>query len=324
MPLKSVNPLVSILINNYNYGRFLDAAIASALNQTYPHIEVIVVDDGSTDDSPAIIAGYGGARYCDRLILKANGGQASALNAGFAASQGDIICLLDADDLFLPTKVAEVVDLFQADVSWVFHESMPVQSTDIINTEFSTLVGQATQPATAPTPQHIDFRPNILKAQIPDFTPSTSNLCFSRALAARIFPLPELKGLSGAAINDFYIKYIAVGLETGCSSKKNLGLFRVHSSNAFSTQSFLRKRAVYAEMYLLTAYWMRINFPEFSKLSQKLFAKGLATYFKSKGAGLDYRKVIQGYFAIASYPEKLEVGWKSAYYFLKLGFTNLV
>jgi glycosyltransferase involved in cell wall biosynthesis len=314
-------PLVSILINNYNYGHFLDAAIASALNQTYPHIEVIVVDDGSTDDSPAIITGYG-----DRLIpiLKANGGQASALNAGFAASRGDIICLLDADDLFLPTKVAEVVDLFQTDVGWVFHESMPVQSTDMINTEFSTLVEQVTQQETAPAPQHIDFRPNLLKAQIPDFTPSTSNLCFSRPLAARIFPLPEVRGLSGIGINDFYIKYVAVGLETGCSSKKNLGIFRVHSSNIFSTQSFSKKRVLYAETYLLTAYWMCVNFPEFSKFSHKLFARGLATYVRSKGAGLDYRKVIQDYFAIASYPEKFEVGWKSAYYFLKLGFTDLV
>lgn len=51
-------PLVSILINNYNYGRFLAEAIDSALNQTYSNIEVIVVDDGSTDDSHSIIANY--------------------------------------------------------------------------------------------------------------------------------------------------------------------------------------------------------------------------------------------------------------------------
>src|SRR6516165_1862808 len=91
----------TIIINNYNYGRFLAAAIESALNQTYVNTEIVVVDDGSTDDSRQVIVGYG-----DRVrpVLKANGGQASAFNAGFAASTGDVICMLDADDLFYPNK----------------------------------------------------------------------------------------------------------------------------------------------------------------------------------------------------------------------------
>ncbi len=82
-------PLVSILINNYNYARFLDEAIASALNQTYGAVEVIVVDDGSTDNSRSVVASYGNRV---RLIAKGNGGQASAFNSGFAASSGDVIC----------------------------------------------------------------------------------------------------------------------------------------------------------------------------------------------------------------------------------------
>src|SRR5436853_3004216 len=79
---------VSIIINNYNYGRFLRDAIDSALGQGYPNTEVVVVDDGSSDDSRDIIASYG-----NRIIpvLKVNGGQASAFNAGFEASGGDVI-----------------------------------------------------------------------------------------------------------------------------------------------------------------------------------------------------------------------------------------
>ena len=92
--------LASIIINNYNYGVFLREAVDSALNQTYLNTEVIVVDDGSTDRSREIIASYG-----DQIIpvLKGNGGQASAFNAGFAASRGEVVFFLDSDDILLPT-----------------------------------------------------------------------------------------------------------------------------------------------------------------------------------------------------------------------------
>jgi hypothetical protein len=82
-------PLVSILINNYNYAHFVTEAIESALAQTYRHVEIIVVDDGSTDDSREVIGRFGNLV---RMVAKENGGQASAFNAGFAASKGEIIC----------------------------------------------------------------------------------------------------------------------------------------------------------------------------------------------------------------------------------------
>ncbi len=105
----NIQPLVSIVINNYNYGHFLREAIDSALQQTYEPLEVIVVDDGSTDESRPIIGEYG-----DRIIplLKENGGQASALNAGFARSQGQIVIFLDADDVLHATIAQKVVAVY--------------------------------------------------------------------------------------------------------------------------------------------------------------------------------------------------------------------
>ena len=102
----------SVIINNYNYGRFLGSAIESALTQSYPNVEVIVVDDGSSDDSRQVMASFGKRIF---PIYKTNGGQASALNTGFANSSGDIIIFLDADDLLHPTLVERVVNAFHAE-----------------------------------------------------------------------------------------------------------------------------------------------------------------------------------------------------------------
>ena len=109
-------PLVSVVVSNHNYGRFLADAIESTLAQSYWAVELIVVDDGSTDNSREVIA-----RYRDRAhaVLKENGGQASALNAGFAASRGEIVLFLDADDVLSPHAVEQVVAAWQPGVARV-------------------------------------------------------------------------------------------------------------------------------------------------------------------------------------------------------------
>jgi glycosyltransferase involved in cell wall biosynthesis len=113
------DPLVSIIIDNYNYERFVGEAIDSALAQTYGNIEVIVVDDGSTDDSRRVIAGYG-----ERIktIFKRNGGQGSAFNAGYRLSRGSIVSFLDSDDVHLPDAIGKAAAFFEdpqlAKVHW--------------------------------------------------------------------------------------------------------------------------------------------------------------------------------------------------------------
>ena len=102
-------PLASVIVTSYNYGRYLRAALNSALGQTYPRTEVVVVDDGSADDSREVIAGYGDRV---RTVLKENGGQASAFNAGFRACRGEVVVFVDSDDVLLPGAVASAVRLF--------------------------------------------------------------------------------------------------------------------------------------------------------------------------------------------------------------------
>jgi len=98
---------------NYNYGRYIGEALDSVWQQTYSNFEVIICDDGSTDDSRQVVARYRAQDKRIRLVAKENGGLASALNAAYAASHGKIICLLDADDVFLPQKVERVVGAFK-------------------------------------------------------------------------------------------------------------------------------------------------------------------------------------------------------------------
>src|SRR5689334_397670 len=92
--------LVSVVIPNFNYARYVAQAIESALSLDWPHVEVIVVDDGSTDESREVIE-----RYRERvtIIHQANGGQIAACNAGFARVRGDAVIFLDSDDVLHPS-----------------------------------------------------------------------------------------------------------------------------------------------------------------------------------------------------------------------------
>lgn len=212
-------PLVSILINNYNYGRYLREAIDSALNQTYPKTEVIVVDDGSTDDSREIIAGYGNRIV---TVLKENGGQASAFNAGFAESKGQIVCFLDSDDVWHPCKVEQVVNLAGRcpDPVLIYHKYQPVSA------ELKP-VGKA-RPAA------------VFRGWIDDKVrrsggwwacPPTSALCFRREVLQRIGDIPEKEFRICA---DAYLSYLVPFLGPVMGLESCLTFYRLHGTNHFS------------------------------------------------------------------------------------------
>ena len=108
----STGPLVSAVIPAYNAERFISDAIESVFAQTYPHIEVVVVDDGSTDGTSDVLAPYESASRV-RVFRQANAGPAAARNRGIEESKGKYIAFLDADDLWVPTKTEKQVGLFR-------------------------------------------------------------------------------------------------------------------------------------------------------------------------------------------------------------------
>ena len=110
----SARPLVSVIIPVHNRQRFIAAAVDSALAQTYPSLEVVIVDDGSDDDTPAVcqdLARRHGQRL--RWARQANAGPSAARNHAARLARGDLLAFLDSDDLWLPEKMAKQVPLFE-------------------------------------------------------------------------------------------------------------------------------------------------------------------------------------------------------------------
>src|SRR5437764_14102134 len=99
-------PLVSIVIPSYNHARYLAAAIDSVLAQDYPRVELMVIDDGSTDGSSAVLERYRG-RF--RWETQPNRGQAATMNRGWRMSRGEVLAYLSADDTLASDAVSKSV-----------------------------------------------------------------------------------------------------------------------------------------------------------------------------------------------------------------------
>lgn len=104
-------PLVSVVIATYNMARFLPLALRSALGQSYENIEVLVIDDGSQDDTQAVMAPFR-SDHRVRYVFQQNGGQASAKNHGIREARGEYVAFLDADDMWVPDKLERQMPLF--------------------------------------------------------------------------------------------------------------------------------------------------------------------------------------------------------------------
>jgi glycosyltransferase involved in cell wall biosynthesis len=102
-----------VIIPSYNASAFLSDAVNSVLHQTWRELELIIVDDGSTDATRSLAEQFAEWDSRVKIVEKANGGPSSARNAGIAVASGDAICFLDADDIFLPDKIQKQVEFLQ-------------------------------------------------------------------------------------------------------------------------------------------------------------------------------------------------------------------
>lgn len=213
-----MSPLVSIVICSYNYENFIAAAVQSALAQTHPEVEVIVVDDGSTDRSVERLAGYA-ERI--QLIEKPNGGQLSSYNTGFAAARGEFIAFLDADDLLDEDVVTRALELFDADVARVHFRLRLIDSA-------GKLTGHCIPRQLAQG----DMRHELVeRGHLFASAPGSGNI-YRRAALAPLMPLPVSEDRHGA--DHFTIYGSALQGKVAALAEPG-GCYRIHNSAAAQT-----------------------------------------------------------------------------------------
>jgi glycosyltransferase involved in cell wall biosynthesis len=211
----------SVVIVNYNYERYLGDAIDSALDQG-DSVEVIVVDDGSTDGSADLIRSYG-----DRVVpvLQANAGQGAAFTAGFAATNGDIVCFLDADDLLLPGTIMDALALYEAGPYAKLH--WPLMEVD----EAGEPLGGVNPPVELPAGDLSDLVVERGPGAYP--TPPSSGNAYSRPFLDQVMPVPDLRVCADVYLYDLAPLYGPVA-----RLDRPGGALRFHDSSNFMARRY--------------------------------------------------------------------------------------
>jgi glycosyltransferase involved in cell wall biosynthesis len=211
-------PLVSVLVANYNYARFLPAALDSLRSQAYTHWHAVICDDGSTDQSIQVIK-----QYCQRdpriqVIQQSNGGQNSAYNTCYRAARGEIVCLLDADDVFDLRKVQQVVDAFLSNAQ-----------AGMCN-HFCQVIDSGGQPQAVSMHGFLDsgwLAERALTRGACVYVPTTSCMSIRREIGDILFPIPsrQERDLDG------YLAMASQFLTPICIISEKLASYRIHGDN---------------------------------------------------------------------------------------------
>jgi glycosyltransferase involved in cell wall biosynthesis len=210
-------PFFTVLIDAYNYGQFIEEAVSSALAQSFPaeEREILVVDDGSTDDTQERLRRFGNTI---QYFRKPNGGQASAFNLGFEHARGEVIALLDADDVWLPGKLGSVYETFQKhpDAGMVYHRVHLWNGLDEIS-EDSYFI-----PISGRVPES---RQKLLQYPMV----GTSCLSFRREALKELAPVPDALRFQA----DAYLTALVIFLAPVAAVPEFLGRYRLHGANLF-------------------------------------------------------------------------------------------
>jgi glycosyltransferase involved in cell wall biosynthesis len=193
------------------------------LRQTYSVWELVICDDGSSDNSCDVIQRYAGSDKRLVLIRQVNRGQASAINSAFAASHGDVVCILDADDLFAPSKLEKVVRAFRSN-----------PTAGIVTHDLILMDSDGRVTGTNRYQQQGYVGPEIPTLRLGLPMPQASGLSFRRQVLGEILPVSEQHFRTNA---DGAIAYTAAYLTLTSRVPEALAFYRIHATSTSGTTS---------------------------------------------------------------------------------------
>ncbi len=213
--------MISVILANYNGAKFLEEAIQSVIDQRFNEYELIIIDDGSTDNSRNLISKYA-HHFPDKIkpiFSLRNKGQGESFNRGFSETKGDLICFMDSDDVWLPDKLSNVsnyFDLGHKNIAFLQHNLFLIRHNTVTkenyrNTLISGNLYKTTQEA------------QILPV---GFTPTTG-LTFPRSILEKILPIPQEFRICA----DGFLTRTALCFGDIASVSESWGGYRVHSDN---------------------------------------------------------------------------------------------
>jgi teichuronic acid biosynthesis glycosyltransferase TuaG len=214
------SPIVSIIIPTYNQDRYIRFCIDSCLSQTYRNLEIIVVDDGSTDETPKILASYGEKI---KVITQKNQGAAKALNNGIRESSGIYIGWLSSDDAFLPEKISLQVKHILGDIS-----------IDLIYTDWFSIDSNGKVLKEVKSPY---FKNDFLKHLL------FGNFINGSSILMKKIVWEEVGGFNSSLIADvdgfMWYKLLIAGKKF-CHIPQTLIFYRTHNQNQSSNKPLMR------------------------------------------------------------------------------------
>lgn len=246
-------PFVSILIRNFNYGIFLDECISSVLSQTYEFFEVLIFDDGSSDSSREIIYSFKEKDPRISIFFSSNKGQVNAQNKLASSAKGDLICFLDADDLWAPSKIFKVVSAF----NHFFQVGMVTHRLGVID----GLSKRISNPWKYRKYSTGWLAQDLVKGKSLHFPP-TSGLSIRKELVPFIFPID----IKAGGNDDTIIRETCALISITCAIEEELGYLRLHGNNSAmtnkknTTSPFALKKTIKAFKYR----WQKRKFLIFS------------------------------------------------------------
>jgi glycosyltransferase involved in cell wall biosynthesis len=214
---------IAVLINNYNYGRFLVRCLESVLSQTRRADQVVVVDDGSTDDSLEVLRRFAldHPGFPLEIAAKQNGGQLSAFNLGASLARADLVCFLDSDDEYLPGYLQQVESTFRDN-----------PGTDVLFASYSKLYEDGRR-----EPIHLpcaELPPQLLETAVlfRYCGGPTSTIAMTAQALGRLLPGDNVADWRVSADDVLVMKAAALGMRRRTVPGPQV-LYRIHGNNLF-------------------------------------------------------------------------------------------